>query len=362
MRGADITQEALFTTIQLNEFVPKDHPLRKIKTLLDQALRNIDWKLSLIYSERGRESIPPERLLRALLLQIIYSIRSERQLVEQIQYNMLYRWFIGLTIDDEVWDHSTFTANRDRLINNDVITELFVEIVATADKKHLLSKDHFSVDGTLMKAWASQKSFRPKEENESDDDDHNSPGRNADADFHGKKRSNDTHESTTDKEARLFRKGKGKEAHLSYMGHTVMENRSGLIVATRASLATGTAERDISLQLLKELPGQHQKTVGADKNYDTKHFVQECRNHKITPHVARNDNRPGGSAIDARTSNQAGYAISQKIRKRVEEPFGWGKTVGNIRQLKVRGLKKVNSILQMNMLGYNLIRMIGLQG
>ncbi|MFK4750824.1 transposase [Oceanobacter antarcticus] len=246
MRGADITQEPLFTTIKQDERVPHDHPLRSIKTLFDQALTHIDWKLSLIYSECGRESIPPERLLRALLLQILFSIRSERQLVEQIQYNMLYRWFVGLSIDEPVWDHSTFSVNRDRLIHHDVSAELFAEVVASAQKQQLLSNDHFSVDGTLMQAWASQKSFR--------------------------------------------------------------------------------------------------------------------LNHRITPHVARNDKRPGGSAIDGRTSHKTGYAASQIVRKRVEEPFGWGKTVGHLRQLKVKGLAKVNSALEMTMMAYNLVRMAKLQG
>ena len=362
MRGADITQEPLFTTIKLDELVPHDHPLRSIKILFDQALTHIDWKLSLIYSERGRESIPPERLLRALLLQILFSIRSERQLVEQIQYNMLYRWFVGLSIDDPVWDHSTFSVNRDRLIHHNVSTELLAEVVASAQKQKLLSNDHFSVDGTLIQAWASQKSFRPKHPDDDHDQDEGPSGRNQEKNFRGTKRSNDTHESTTDRDARLFKKSKGQEARLSFMGHTVMENRNGLIVATQASLATGTAEREVALTLLKALPGAHRKTVGADKNYDTKGFVKECRKHRITPHVARNDKRPGGSAIDGRTSHKAGYVASQIVRKRVEEPFGWGKTVGHLRQLKVKGLAKVNSVLEMTMMAYNLVRMAKLQG
>lgn len=358
MRGIDITQEALFTSVKLDDFVPTDHPLRSVKSLFDHALKAMNWKFSTIYSEFGRESIPPERLLRALLLQVLYSIRSERQLVEQIQYNLLYRWFVGLTIDDVVWDHSTFTANRDRLIDNNVIGELFDEIIAIARNKQLLSNDHFSVDGTLMQAWASQKSFRHKDH---DDENNAGDGRNKETDFHGEKRSNDTHESKTDRDARLFKKGKGKESKLSYMGHTVMENRHGLIVKASASLATGKAERDVALTLLRELPGKHRKTVGADKNYDTKNFVKSCREKRITPHVARNDKRKGGSAIDGRTSNKAGYKASQIVRKRVEEPFGWGKTVGILRQLKVRGLEKVNGIFQMNMIGFNLIRISNLQ-
>lgn len=359
MRGVDITQEALFTSVKLDDFVSKDHPLRAVKPIFDHALKAMDWKFSSIYSEFGRESIPPERLLRALLLQVLFSICSERQLVEQIQYNLLYRWFIGLTIDDSVWDHSTFTANRDRLIDNDVIAELFDEIIAIANDRQLLSNDHFSVDGTLMQAWASQKSYRPKDD---DDESNEGGGRNKEADFHGEKRSNETHESKTDGDARLFKKGKGKEAKLSYMGHTVMKNRNGLIVKAAASLATGKAEREVALDLLDELPGKHRKTVGADKNYDTKDFVSQCRDKNITPHVARNDKRKGGSAIDGRTSNRSSYKASQIVRKRVEEPFGWGKTVGIMRQLKVRGLANVNGIFQMNMIDFNLIRISNLQG
>lgn len=359
MRGEDIFQESLFTTLQLESFVPTNHPLRSIKSLLDDAMKRLSWLFDSIYAPGGRESIPPERLIRAQLLQVLYSIRSERQLVEQINYNLLYRWFVGLTIDDSVWDHSTFTANRGRLLKHDVITELFEEVVTLARKQQLLSEEHFSVDGTLIQAWASQKSFRPKDDN---DDRPAGGGRNAEANFHQEKRSNDTHESKTDGDARLARKGSGKEAKLSYMGHTVMENRNGLIVKAQASHATGKAEREIASQLLGQLPGTGNKTVGADKNYDTAQFVAECRAMKITPHVARNDKRRGGSAIDGRTSRHIGYKISQRTRKRVEEPFGWGKTIGLIRQMKVRGLAKVNSIFMLTMIGWNLTRMRSLQG
>jgi transposase len=358
VRGVDVFQESLFTSVQLESFVPDDHPLRSIKPLIDQALKQIDWLLSTIYSEFGRESIPPERLIRAQLLQVLYSIRSERQLVEQINYNLLYRWFVGLTIDDTVWDHSTFSANRDRLIENNVICSLFSEVVNIAREKGLLSEDHFSVDGTLIQAWASHKSFRPKD----NDDNDIGVGRNLEADFHGEKRSNETHESTTDNEALMARKGAGKEARLSYMGHTVMENRNGIVVSAAASQATGKAEREVAIELLGQLPGKHSKTVGADKNYDTKDFVAQCRKAKITPHVARNDKRRGGSAIDGRTSSKAGYAASQKVRKRVEEPFGWGKTVGLIRQIKVRGLSNANGVFKMTMMGWNLIRINNLRG
>ena len=359
MRGEDIFQESLFTTVQLESFVPADHPLRAIKALLDEAMKNMNWLFSSIYCDTGRESIPPERLIRAQLLQALYSIRSERQLVEQINYNLLYRWFVGLTIDDVVWDHSSFTTNRDRLLKNDVITELFNEVVGLARKQKLLSDEHFSVDGTLIQAWASQKSYRPK------DDDSQPPtsgGRNSEANFHGEKRSNTTHESKTDGDARLAKKGPGKEAKLSYMGHTVMENRNGLIVKAAASHANGKAEREVAVDLLSDLAGMKKRTVGADKNYDTAGFVDDCREMNITPHVSRNDKRPGGSAIDGRTSRHASYKVSQRNRKRVEEPFGWGKSIGLIRQMKVRGLLKVNGVFMMTMIGWNLTRMRALQG
>lgn len=359
MRGTDIFQESLFTTVQLESFVPADHPLRPIKALLDEAMKNLNWLFGGIYADTGRESIPPERLIRAQLLQVLYSIRSERQLVEQINYNLLYRWFVGLTIDDTVWNHSTFSINRDRLLENDVITELFEEVVGLARKHSLLSDEHFSVDGTLIQAWASQKSYRRK------DDDSEPPaggGRNSEANFHGEKRSNATHESKTDGDARLAKKGPGKEARLSYMGHTVMENRNGLIVKAAASHATGKAEREVAADLLAALPGIKKRTVGADKNYDTAGFVADCRAMNVTPHVARNDNRPGGSAIDGRTSRHAGYRVSQRSRKRVEEPFGWGKSIGLIRQMKVRGLSKVNGVFMLTMIGWNLTRMRTLQG
>lgn len=359
MRGEDIFQESLFTTVQLESFVPTDHPLRPIKALLDKAMKNLNWLFSGIYADTGRESIPPERLIRAQLLQVLYTIRSERQLVEQINYNLLYRWFVGLTIEDTVWNHSTFSINRDRLLENDVIPELFEEVVGLARQQKLLSDEHFSVDGTLIQAWASQKSYRRK------DDDSEPPagsGRNSEANFHGESRGNETHESKTDGDARLARKGPGKEAKLCYMGHTVMENRNGLIVKAAASHVTGKAEREVAANLLSDLSGMKKRTVGADKNYDTAGFVADCRAMNITPHVARNDNRNGGSAIDGRTSRHAGYAISQRSRKRVEEPFGWGKTIGLIRQVKVRGLSKVNGAFMMTMIGWNLTRMRSLQG
>ncbi len=358
MRGADITQENLFSTVHLDTFVQSDHPLRAVKLLFNTAMKRIHWLLDTAYSERGRESIPPERLLRALLLQVLFSIRSERQLMEQMQYNLLFRWFTGLTIDDEVWDHSTFSKNRDRLLEHDIIPELFGEVVLLASNKNLLSEDHFSVDGTLIQAWASQKSFRPKDE---EDDDSVSSGRNAECDFHGKKRSNETHESKTDADARNYKKSTGSEAKMAYLGHTVIENRNGIVMRSQVSLATGYGERDTAIDLLATLPGSRQKTVAADKGYDTRDFVDSCRGMNITPHVARNDKRKGGSAIDGRTSRHEGYEISMKVRKRVEEPFGWGKTIGIIRQVKSRGIDRVNDIFCMTMMGWNLIRIRNLQ-
>lgn len=354
MRGADIIQENLFSTVHLDTFVPQNHPLRPLRELFNQAMKRIDWLLDSAYAEGGRESIPPERLLRAQLLQVLYSIRSERQLMEQMTYNLLFRWFTGLTIDDSVWDHSTFSKNRDRLLEHEVIPTLFAEVVELAGNKGLLSDEHFSVDGTLIQAWASQKSFRPKEE---DDDQHDGGSRNAESNFHGEKRSNETHRSKTDPESRNYKKSSNSEAKLAYLGHSLIENRHGLVVDAEVSLADGRGERETAIEMLSRLPGSHRKTVGADKNYDTKGFVESCQGMNITPHVAQNTKRKGGSAIDGRTTRHPGYEISQRKRKRVEEPFGWGKTVGLFRQVKVRGLERVNAIFQMTMIGWNLTRM-----
>ena len=291
MRGADVFQESLFTTVQLESFVPADHPLRAVKALLDEAMFNMNWLFESIYCDTGRESIPPERLIRAQLLQVLYSIRSERQLVEQINYNLLYRWFVGLTIEDAVWNHSTFSINRDRLLEHDVVGELFEQVLSLASRQELLSEEHFSADGTLIQAWASQKSYRPKDE---DDEPPSGKGRNAEANFHGEKRGNSSHESKTDSDARMAKKSPGKEAKLAYMGHTVMVNRHGLIVKAQASHASGTSEREVAIEFLAELPDSNRCTVGADKNYDTAHFMQECRAMNITPHMAMNNKRPGG--------------------------------------------------------------------
>jgi IS5 family transposase len=289
-------------------------------------------------------------LLRATLLQILYSIRSERLLMEQLEYNILFRWFVGLSMDDPVWDHSVFSKNRDRLLNAEVAAAFFTSVRQQAEEAGLLSDEHFSVDGTLVEAWASMKSFRPK-------DDAVPPtagnGRNPEVDFHGQQRTNDTHESTTDPDARLYRKGKGQEARLSYMGHVLMENRNGLAVDSQLTKASGTAEPEAALAMLGSIPGEHRITVGADKFYDQRAFVHGARGYKVTPHVAARDR---GSAIDGRTIRHAGYEVSQKIRKRVEEIFGWLKTIGNLSKAKLRGQPKVESLFTFALTAYNLVR------
>src|SRR5487761_2595609 len=303
MRGSDAMQESLFMMAKLEDFVPADHPLRPIRLLVNRALARLHGLFHAIYADSERESIAPVKLLRALLLQVFYSVRSERMLMEQMRYTLLFRWFVGLAIEDTVWDHSVFSKNRDRLLENEVIESFFTEVMTLADKAGLLSKEHFSVDGTLIQAWAGQKSFRPKDG--SDDQTPNGGGRNAQADWKGKPRSNDTHASTTDADARLFRKSNNTASILCYQGHVLMENRTGLVVGALAMLDT--------------VPGSQPKTIGADKAYDTADFVADCRARNVTPHVARNTVRRGGSAIDARTTRHVGYELSQSIRKRIEE-------------------------------------------
>ncbi|MGH8282940.1 MAG: IS5 family transposase [Gammaproteobacteria bacterium] len=350
MRGTDEMQEALFTTVHLESFVPQDHPLRGIRILMNDALQGLDGLFGGMYAECGRESIPPEHLLRAQLLQVLYSIRSERQLCEQLQYNLLFRWFVGLPIEEAAWEHSTFSKNRDRLLEHAVIPALFAEVVGAARRRGLLSEEHFSVDGTLIQAWASHKSFRRK-----DGPPPGGGGHNKEVDFHGESRTHDTYASVTDPDARLLRKSKGSAAILCYQGHTVMENRHGLIVAATVSHATGLkAEWGSALALLGALPGARRKTVGADKGYDTTGFIQGCREQRITAHVAR---KIKGSAVDTRTTRHPGYRISQLKRKRIEEPFGWAKHIGPLRQVKQRGVPKVNALFQFAMLGWNLVRM-----
>jgi transposase len=355
MRGTDAMQENLFVVAKLEDFVPSDHPLRPIRTIVNEALARLNGLFNAIYADTGRESIAPEKLLRALLLQVFYSVRSERQLMEQMRYNLLFRWFVGLAIEDPVWDHSVFSKNRDRLLEHDVIESFFTEVMTLADKAGLLSKEHFSVDGTLIQAWAGQKSFRPKDG--SDDQTPNGGGRNAQADWKGKPRSNDTHASTTDPDARLFRKSDNTASILCYQGHVLMENRSGLVVGAVVTHADGKGERAAALAMLDTVPGTHPKTVGADKAYDTSDFIADCRARNVTPHVACNDSRRGGSAIDTRTTRHCGYALSQTIRKRIEEHFGWGKTIGGIRQTLFRGLKRVDHHFKLTMTASNIVRL-----
>jgi transposase len=354
MRGADGMQEALFTVAKLEDFVPADHPLRPIRALVNEALEGLNALFNKIYSDKGRDSIAPEKLIRASLLQVFYSVRSERQICEQIRYNLLFRWFVGLAIDDAVWEHSVFSKNRDRLLENSVVEAFFGEVMRLAEARGLVSKEHFSVDGTLIQAWASQKSFKPKDG--SDDQRPGGPGRNSQADWKGRPRSNDTHESTTDSDARLYRKSHNAAAILCYQGHLLMEHRNGLAVSAVTTHATGSGEREAALAMLDALPGRHARTLGADKGYDTNGFVAACRVRNVTPHIARNDTRRGGSAIDARTTRHPGYAISQVVRKRIEEHFGWGKTIGHIRQTVYRGLRRVDQHFKLTMTASNLVR------
>ncbi len=359
MRGSDGMQEGLFTVARLEDFVPADHPPRPIRLLVNEALVQLNGLFNDIYAESGRASIAPEKLLRAMLIQVFFSARSERQLMEQVRYNLLYRWFIGLAIDDEVWDHSSFSKNRDRLLEHAVVERFFTEVMTLADKRKLLSKEHFSVDGTLIQAWASHKSFVPKD---GTSDDANGSGgggggRNAQADWKGKRRSNDTHASTTDADARLFRKSDKSAAVLAFQGHVLMENRSGLVVGALVTHADGLGERAAALAMLDALPGKRAKTIAADKAYDTRDFIAACRARRVSPHVATNDTRNGGSAIDGRTTRHSGYAASQTVRKRIEEHFGWGKTVGHIRQTLYRGIRRVDQHFKLTMTASNIVRM-----
>jgi transposase len=353
MRGSDHQQGEVFSYLSPESRVRKDHPLRALRTMVDEVLGKLSPEFERMYAKQGRPSIAPEKLLRAQMLQMLYSVRSERLLMEEIDYSILFRWFIGLNLDEEVWDATTFTKNRDRLLEADVAKQFLAEVVELARARSLVSDEHFSVDGTLLEAWASLKSYQRKEGKQSPPEDRGNPTVN----FHGEKRSNQTHESKTDPEAKLARKGKGKEAKLSYSGNLLVENRNGLIVDALAWEANGTAERDTALLMLEQIPGDHSNTVGGDKGFDTKDFVNECRHMRVTPHVAQNDGRPGGSAIDQRTTRHAGYRISQQKRKRIEECFGWLKTIALLRKVRHRGLAKVDWIFAFACAAYNLVRM-----
>jgi len=351
MRGADHQQSGMFSYISAERRVPEDHPLRAIRAMVDVALRNMGPQFEAMYAKVGRPSIAPEKLLRALLLQVLYTVRSERMLMEQLNYNLLFRWFVGMNIDDAVWDVTVFTKNRERLLAAGIANTLFAEVLAQARSRALLSSEHFTVDGTLIEAWAGHKSFKRK-----DGSDRQQPPddpRNPTVDFHGERRSNDTHQSTTDPEARLAKKGAGKEAKLSFAGHVLMENRNGIAVDGCVTLADGRAEVEAAVAMVEEIPGQHRVTLGGDKNYDTKEFVQEMRDHQVTPHLALK----ATTIIDARTTRHPGYAISQQKRKRVEEIFGWLKTVGGLRKTRHRGVARVGWMFTFALAAYNLVRL-----
>ena len=358
MRGDERGSEGLFSYIRLEERIPADHPLRAVRGLVNEVLARLSGRFDELYSHIGRPSIAPEYLLRATLLQAFFTVRSERQLMEQIDYNLLFRWFVGLSIDDKVWDASVFSKNRDRLLEADVVQEFLVTLLSLPKVKGLLSSEHFSVDGTLIKAWASMKSFRPKDGSGEPPSD----GRNAERNFRQEKRSNDTHASTTDPDAKLYRKGDGQESRLCYMGHVLMENRNGLAVAAEVTPATGTAERAAALALVdRHRPSERRITLGTDKAYDVEDFVGTLRERKVTPHIAIDGHvtktgKRRKTAIDARTLRHIGYEISQRCRKRIEEVFGWTKTTGGIAQVRVRGLAKVQAAFVFAILAYNLIR------
>lgn len=349
MRGADVQQSTMFSYLSPEQRVPAGHPLRKVREITDRLLKELSNLFDEMYSTMGRPSIAPEKLLRALLLQVLYTVRSERMLMEQLDYNLLFRWFVGLNMDDAVWDVTVFTKNRDRLLKAEVARRFFELIVGEARALDLMSDEHFTVDGTLLEACAGLKSF--KRTDNVDQTPPADPG-NPTVNFHGEKRSNETHQSTTDPEALLARKGAGKEAKLSYCGNVLMENRNGLVADVEMMQADGTAERDAAVVMIESIPGDRQVTVGADKGYDTKGFVEDLRTLNTTPHVAQKQR----SAIDGRTTRHEGYRISQQKRKCVEEIFGWMKTVGGLRKLRHRSLKLVGWMFTLTAAAYNLIR------
>lgn len=354
MRGDDQQTGHMFSYLSPEERVPADHPLRVIRRFTDTALQELSGRFHAMYSDIGRPSIAPEQLLRALILQLLYSIRSERLLIEQLNYNLLFRWFVGLSMDAPVWNHSTFSKNRDRLLAGDVAQAFFAAIVRQASAAGLLSDDHFTVDGTLLEAWASQKSFQRKDQPPADSDD---DPRNPTRDFRGEPRRNETHASTTDPDARLYKKARGQAAHLAYLGHLLTENRHGLIVDACATCADGTAEREAALLMLSELPDRGRVTIGADKNFDTRDFVAVARGLGITPHVAQYEAPRRASAIDTRTTRHPGYHRSQRKRKLIEQCFGWMKTIGLARKLRHRGHARVNWVFIFTAAAYNMVRM-----
>ena len=352
MRGHDEQTGHMFSYLSPEQRVPADHPLRAIRQTTDRVLATLSQKFTHMYSTIGRPSIAPEKLLRALLLQVLYTVRSERMLMEQLEYNLLFRWFVGLNMDDPVWDPTVFSKNRDRLLAADVAALFFQRVLDEAKAQDMVSDEHFTVDGTLLEAWASLKSFHPVGADAPPPPD--DPG-NPTVNFHGETRSNATHASTTDPDARLARKGAGKEAKLSYTGHVLMENRNGLVVDATVRFATGTAEREAAFDMAAQIPGDRRVTIGGDKNYDTADMVEKWRDLNVTPHVAQN-NKHRRSAIDQRTTRHPGYLISQTKRKRVEEIFGWLKTVGGFRKLRHRGLERVEWMFTFGVAAYNLVR------
>jgi transposase len=359
MRGEQDRQVEMLLGVVADDLVPQDHPIRAIRRLVDQALRELSPTFDQMYAADGRPSIPPEHLLKSLVLIALYSIRSERQFCERLQYDLLFKWFLDLNIADAAFTPSTFSKNRERLLTHEAIRKFFAAVLAEAKRRRLLSSDHFTVDGTLLEAWASLKSFKPKV---TAADDRPAPpaagmGRNPEVDFHGERRTNATHQSTTDPEARLAKKGKGKEAKLSFLGNVLMENRHGLVVDVETLQASGTGEVEAALRMLERVGGDRQLTVGGDKNYDQHPFVDVCRTMRVTPHVAQKQH----SAVDGRTTRHAGYATSQKLRKRVEEIFGWEKTVGGCRKLRYRGLKRVDQWFTLAAAAFNLVRMATLE-
>ena len=360
MRGQDDRSGSLFSYIDLEDRIPATHPLRVIREIVNDVLGTLSGEFAAMYSSTGRPSIPPEKLLRALLLQAFYTIRSERQLMEQLNFNLLFRWFVGLGLDDVVWDASTFCKNRDRLLEAEVSAKFLRGVIEHGRVRRLLSRDHFSVDGTLIEAWASMKSFRPKD---GGGDDGPGPGRNGERDFRGEKRSNESHESTTDPEARLYRKGNGRESRLCYMGHALMENRNGLVVAGSVTQATGTAERDAALAMIaRHRKTERRITLGADKAYDVADFVRALRDGKVTPHMAVQDHltktgKRRKTLIDARTTRHAGYGLSQRRRKRIEEIFGWAKTQAGQAKPRFRGRRRVEASFTLALAAYNLVRL-----
>ena len=359
MRGTQDKQNVMFSYVSQESRIPQDHPMRLLREIIDPIMEKLSPQFNAIYADAGRPSIPPEYLLRAMIVQILYTIRSERLLMEQLNYNLLFRWFVGLSMDTEVWDHSVFSKNRDRLLEADIATEFLSEVVATAKRLHLLSNEHFTVDGTLIEAWASQKSFQKKDKPRPQKKD--DPG-NPTVNFHGEERSNTTHESTTDPEARLYRKSRGQEAKLCFMGHVVMDNLHGLVVNTDYTQADGYAERDTATTLLKETKGDRKShmTAGADKLYDTAGFVERMKALGITPHVAQN-NAHRSSAIDGRTTRHPGYLVSQIRRKIVEEIFGWIKTIGLMRKVRHRGLDRGGWMFTFTTAVYDLLRIRNIQ-